>query len=437
MEKILLLVCGLFLVACAQIDAYSSTCETGSGAGGGTTSQGGSGGSVTTGGSGGEQVHKSLKVMLSDSPYNQPRNVLGESVTTSVVYRIQNDSDIPVSMKEYRLSQADPGGKEADFDYVGFGWDCSDDMLYCTTPVLPDQFGDKGYVGGDGLPTQFEIEPGESNELFIRGIMAAVQPTSVPGVSVARSGDTPALLLDTFTVYEDVPVEFIGSLQGPSHVLRKSEPLVTPLPLPQPGLAEGSQPLFAWNIDTASANPVSLVAYVLDIESYGLQICDFRLEKDGVELPHEMPGAAFSVMQYTYNEIYGNNYIVGDYCMTSGSVQIKFGEVEQIYSLGAGSTYRLKATIQGIQDNGGTHIKTSFHRTDVLTTAAFTCNGGPPVIGLGLDWDTQHALIWSDLSEGDAHKPCWEATDPNMTSSKDYIGDALVKDLDFVQVRSN
>ena len=29
MEKILLLVCGLFLVACAQIDAYSSTCETG------------------------------------------------------------------------------------------------------------------------------------------------------------------------------------------------------------------------------------------------------------------------------------------------------------------------------------------------------------------------------------------------------------------------
>ncbi len=335
---------------------------------------------------------------------NWPRIIVAEEYNCFAAYNVVNAGNHPRYVRNVRFTVQPIKA----FSHVRLSW--------------ADQASTLGYSGK--LDTRNEItvtfpsmengiKPQAVRTLRICGITHSLTPTADRSSAKPTSGESVFVALQTLHDSQGKLAKVVGSLDGVTHVLRKTVPTVDIGLKNASPPALGSPTLFAWNVAAHANKQLSIKQFGLHLELTDVTVCNLRLLRNGLLTPlHAVDIRAVSGNRQVSSSLLSSCF------ETTTDVAVLF-QAEHVLWPKQKTFFAVRGEVRRL--SSGARISTSFLRTKELTTTSLGCGQQGFVVTAG-NHTYLPGLLWSDYSdEPHSHKPCH--------SSRDWIGDALVENL--------
>lgn len=353
-----------------------------------------------------------LEVTL--SPTTPPSAILIGGRDTPALftrYRVRNPNNVRVRLTGAVATQMSPDGDIADFRKVGI------ESYRGISFGHPDLMMSDVEINLSLTPSSSELPEVSAKseiELKVLGWMSNVLPSSVVSGAwhgVARSGHTPSLQLTRLTTKE-AGIAKIVSHDAPIMVLRKSQPIVTVLPLPSTTLANIDMPVFRWQVGADRAGSIGLKQlYLAFKKTAGLALLGVSLRRNGAYIPG---GTYDTVVYYGPSPKDIASEIGAD--RLSGLIIVYFVDEESIS--GDGNVYTLEAIVAGAKPWQKFEIGFAKPLTPRSVTGQLVIRDGFFAIQLADGTPVISTGLWTDRSEV-----------PHFGGSFDWTNEYLVRGL--------
>ncbi len=350
------------------------------------------------------QARSSLRVSLHAPSSNDVPLVvaLGGQTVSLGAYDIQNDAPQDDAVRSFTVKSVN--GKNT-FARIGAAWgESPDEILEYTIPAA------NGSVTFMPSVARAHIPSGSVRTIYLVGVIGTVGTAD----SKVRSGDVATIELVSLVGMDNTPAVLDASLVGPSYVLRRSQPQIIAHPLADTTLRTGKQYLISWGVRADPAGDVSIKQFGLHLDLRDVEACEFQLRRN-TRLAEATEINVSSLSESSADLEHGCLYASNDFVVTFRK--------EEVVRAGTETVFTLRARIMHRRD--GASVLSRFLRLNDSRTTEIACVGGH-ALRLGTAESGVPAVLWSDISE----KP---HSDVPCRSSKDWIGDALVADLNVSQ----
>lgn len=189
-------------------------------------------------------------------------------------------------------------------------------------------------------------------------------------------------------------------------------------PLATSTLVAGAQDLFTWDIEASANGSIAIKQFGFHINLNGVTLCSFRLWRNGWQEHLD----AYHVISLTSNR--GRDVDLKFGCITAErEISLSLLKTLQMKP-DSRVTYTLRARASNVVQDA--FVATRLFRTLKIMTSFISC-AATPHVALSEDTATPFGVIWSDVSANPHNgDPC--------TSSRDWFGDALLRDLMTITV---
>ncbi len=343
-----------------------------------------------------------------EEPCNSSRIVLGEEFACLAVYEIVNARDTAAFVRDAEV-WVDP---QPAYSAAGIEWDHLHSAIPNMGAIEPN-----GTVNLSFEDAAVELEPHSSKTFRIWALVNPVATTLDPTVTQPRSGDETFVDILGVTELDARHAVIEEEITGPLLVIRKSRPTVTIADAPTRSMRDGRHALFEWTVKANSAGSIGVKQFAFHLDFSGVEMCDFLLQRN------EEGGATLDVDILAIAPDRLSSADLREGCLTkSNDIVVAFHD-EHLLLPDAATSFLLVAQARVIDPSA--KMKVNFLRTKKVVTDALGC-GEQGFVRFVSNATMLPGILWSDRSSVvHAWMPC--------ASSRDWIGDALVADLDRSQ----